>query len=61
MNEVISYNMKLESFSDNLLDKFANSVEEDNGVKGFGVIICQLIWFGYNYHRGMLEVTGPVS
>ena len=61
MNEVISYNMKLESFSDNLLDKFANSVEEDNEVKGFGMIICWLIWFGYNHHGGMLEVTGPVS
>jgi len=40
VNEVISYNVELESFGDDLLDKFANSVEEDDGAKRFGVIIC---------------------
>jgi len=61
VNEVISYNVELESFGNDLLDKFADSVEEDNGVKGFGVIICWLIWLGYNHHGEMLEVTRPVS
>jgi len=58
VNEVISYDMELESFGDDLLNKFANSVEEDNRVKGFGVIICRLIWLGYNHHGGTLEVAG---
>jgi len=61
MNEVISYNIELESFSDDLLDKFADSVEENDGVKGFGVIICQLIWLRYNHCGGTLEVARPVS
>jgi len=60
MNEVISYDVELESFGNDLLNKFADSVEEDNGAKGFGVIICQLIWLGYNHHGGMLEVARPV-
>ena len=61
MNEVISYDVELESFGDDFLDKFANSVEENDGAKGFGVIVCRLIWLGYNYYGGMLEVAGPVS
>ena len=40
MNKVISYDMELESFSNDLLDNFADSVEEDDGAKGFGVIVC---------------------
>ena len=61
VNEVISYDVELKSFSNDLLDKFADSVKEDNGVKEFGVIICWLIWLGYNHYGGMLEVAGPVS
>jgi len=61
VNEVISYNVELESFGDDLLDKFADSVEEDDRVKGFGVIICWLIWLGYNHCGEMFEVAGPVS
>ena len=61
MNEVISYDMELESFSDNLLDKFAESVEEDDGVKRFGVIVYWLIWLRYNYYKRTLEVVRPVS
>jgi len=61
MNEVISYDMKLESFGNDLLDKFANSIEKNDRAKGFGVIVCQLIWLEYNHHEGMLEVARPVS
>jgi len=61
VNEVISYDVELESFGNDLLDKFAYSVEENDGMKEFGVIICRLIWLGYNHRRGMLEVAGPVS
>ena len=61
MNEVISYDVELEFFGDDLLDKFANSVKEDNRMKGFGVIVCWLIWLGYNHCGGTLEVAGPVS
>ena len=60
MNEVISYNVELESFGNDLFNKFANSVEEDDGAKGFEVIVCWLIWLGYNHHGGILEVAGPV-
>lgn len=61
MNEVIFYDMELESFGNNLLDKFANSVEENDGAKGFGMIIYWLIWLEYNHYRRMLEVARPVS
>ena len=61
INEVISYDMELKSFGNDLLNKFANSVKKNNGVKGFGVIVCWLIWLGYNHHGGILEVARPVS
>ena len=61
MNEVISYNMELRSFSNDLLDNFADSVEEDNRAKGLGIIVCWLIWLGYNHRGGTLEVAGLVS
>ena len=48
--------MELESFGDDLLNKFANSVKENDGV-----IVCQLIWLGYNYRGGTLKVAGLVS
>ena len=60
MNEVISYDVELESFSDDLLNKFANSVEEDDRVKEFGVIVYWLIWLEYNHCEEMLEVARPV-
>jgi len=60
VNEVISYNVELKSFGNDLFNKFANSVKEDDGTKGFEVIVCWLIWLGYNHHGGMLEVAGPV-
>jgi len=61
VNEVISYDVELESFGDDLLDEFADSIEEDNRAKRFGMIICRLIWLEYNHCGGMLEVAGPVS
>jgi len=36
----------LETFSNHLLNEFANSIEEDNRVEGFGAVISQLIWLG---------------
>ena len=60
MNEVISYDVELESFSNNLLNKFAKSVEEDNRAKRFGMVISQLIWLGYDHCGETLEVARPV-
>ena len=61
MNEVIFDNMELESFSNYLLDEFAESVKEDDGTERFGVVVSQLVWLRNDYHRGSLEVVGPVS
>ena len=61
MNEVVFDDMKLESFSDHLLDEFAESVEEDNRMERFGVVISWLVWLRNDYCRGSLEVIGPVS
>ena len=61
MNKVISYDVELESFGDNLLNKFAESIEKNNGVKGFGVVISWPIWLGYDHHGGMLEVARLIS
>jgi len=61
MNEVIFDNMELESFSNHLLNEFAESVEEDDGTERFGVVVSRLVWLRNDYHRGSLEVIGPVS
>ena len=60
MNEVIFDNMELESFSDHLLDEFAESVEKDDGMKIFGIVISQLVWLRNDYCRRSLEVIRPV-
>jgi len=46
VNEIIFDDMELETFSDHLFDEFANSVKEDDGMKGFEAVISQLIWLG---------------
>ena len=46
VNGIIFDDLELEALSDRLLDEFANSVEEDNEVEGFGAVISQLIWLG---------------
>ena len=51
VNEIIFDDVELETFSDHLLDEFANSVKEDDGMEGFGAVISQLIWLG-NDNRG---------
>jgi len=61
MNEVVFDDMELESFSNHLLDEFAESVEEDDGMERFGVVVSRLVWLRNDYCRGSLEVIGPVS
>ena len=61
MNKVVFDDMELESFSNHLLNEFAESVEEDDGTERFGVVVSQLVWLRNDYHRGSLEVIGPVS
>ena len=51
MNEIVFDDMELESFGNHLLNEFADSVEEDNGVEKFGVVISWLVWLRDNYHR----------
>ena len=51
----------MESFSDYLLNEFAESIKEDNGTERFGFVVSQLVWLRNDYHRGLLEVVGPVS
>jgi len=50
MNEIVFDNVKLEMFSNHLLNEFANSVEENNGVEGFGAVISWFIWLGDDNH-----------
>jgi len=60
MNEVVFDDMELESFSNHLLDEFAESVEEDDGMERFGIVVSWLVWLRNDYCRGSLEVIGPV-
>jgi len=43
MNEVIFDNVELESFSDYLLDEFAESVKKDNGIERFRIVVSRLV------------------
>ena len=51
MNEIVFDNVKLESFGNHLLDEFADSVEENDGVERFGVVINWLVWLRNDYRR----------
>ena len=44
MNEIVLSDMKLKSFSNDLLDQFTKSVEENNWSERLGVIISWLVW-----------------
>ena len=61
MNKVVFDDVELESFSDHLLNEFAKSVEEDDGIERFGVVISWLVWLRNDYRRGSLEVIRSVS
>jgi len=61
MNEVVFDNVELESFSNYLLNEFAESVEKNNGMERFGIVVSWLVWLRNNYHRGSLEMIRPVS
>ena len=61
MNEVIFNNVELESFNNYLLNKFAESVKEDDRTERFEIVISRLIWLRNNYRRESLEVIGLIS
>jgi len=61
MNEIIPHDIKLESFSDNLLNKFSKSIEEYYWSKRLGMIISQFVWLGYNHCRGAFEMVRLMS
>ena len=50
MNEIVFDNMELETFSNHLLNEFANSVEENDGAEVFGAVISQFIWLVDDNH-----------
>ena len=51
MNEIVLSDMKLKSFSNDLLDQFTKSIEENNWSKGLGVIVSWLVWLWDNNSR----------
>jgi len=61
IDEIIPHNMKLESFSNNLLNKFAKSIEEYYWSKRLGMIISKFVWLGYNHCGGAFEMVRPIS
>lgn len=61
MNEIIPNNVKLKSFSDNFLNEFTKSVEENYRLKRLGMVIGHFVWLRYNYSRGSFEMVGPMS
>jgi len=61
MNKIIPHDMKLESFGDNLLNKFAKSIEEYYWPKRLGMIISQFVWLRYNHCGGAFEMVRPMS
>jgi len=60
MNEIIPHNIKLESFGDNPLNKFAKSIEEYYWSKRLRMIVSQFVWLGYNHCREAFEIVRPM-
>lgn len=61
VDKIVFGNVKLEAFRDYLLNKFSDSVEEDNGLEGFGTIISRLVRLGNDNHGRLFEVIGLMS
>jgi len=61
MNEVVGCDDKLESLSNNFFNKFAKSVQKNNGVKCFWIVVQCLVWFGNDDCCGNLEVFRPMA
>ena len=51
INEIVSSDMKLKSFGDDLLNQFTESVEENNWLEGLRVIVSWLVWLQDNNGR----------
>ena len=60
MKNAILDSIKLKLSSNYLLNKFAQSVEQNNRPKGLGGIISKLAWLGYSDRNRLLEMSGPV-
>jgi len=60
MKNAILDSIKLESSSNYLLNKLAQSVEQNNRPKGLRGIVSRLAWLGYNDRNRLLEMSGPV-
>ena len=52
--------IKLKSSSNHLLNKLAQSVEQNNRPECLGDIISRLAWLRYNDRNRLLEVSVPV-
>ena len=60
MNKIIPYNIKLKSFSNNLLNKFTKSVEENYWLKRLEVVVSCFVWLRNNHNGGSFEMGGPM-
>jgi len=61
VDKIVFGDMELEVFCDYLLNEFSDSVEEDDGLEGFGTIISHLVRLENDNHRRSFEVIGPMS
>jgi len=57
MKDIILDSIKLKLSGNHLLNKLAQSVEQNNRLKGLGGIISRLAWLGYNYRDQLLEIS----
>ena len=60
MKNAILDSIKLKLSSNHLLNKLAQSVEQNNRPECLGGIISKLAWFGYNDRNRLLEMSEPV-
>ena len=61
MDEIVGCNNELYSFGNYFFNKFAESVEENDGAKRFWTIVRCLVWFGNDDCGGGFEIFRPVT
>lgn len=53
--------MELKSVANDFFDKFANSIEQDDGPKWFRIVVGRFIGFGNNDRSWFFEVRRPIA
>ena len=61
VDKIVFGDVELEAFHDYLLNEFSDSVEEDDGLEGFGTIISRLVRLGNDNHGRSFEMIVPMS